>query len=49
VLPLEISQKIAAAIPGCGHTSVVDSFHHVMIDNPPGLVTALNDFLPPRR
>jgi pimeloyl-ACP methyl ester carboxylesterase len=45
VLPLEISQKIAGAIPGCGHTSVPDSFHHVMIDNPPGLISALNEFL----
>lgn len=48
VLPLEISEKIAAAIPGCRHSSVADSFHHVMIDNPPGLIAALNDFLTPR-
>ena len=48
VLPLEITEKIAAAIPGCGHTSVPDSFHHVMIDNPAGLIAALNEFLKPR-
>ena len=45
VLPLAITAKIAAAIPGCGHTSVPDSFHHVMIDNPAGLIAALDDFL----
>jgi len=47
VLGLEITEKIAAAIPGCGHTSVPDSFHHVMIDNPPGLIAVLQDFLRP--
>jgi pimeloyl-ACP methyl ester carboxylesterase len=44
VLPLEITTKIAGAIPVCGHTSVPDSFHHVMIDNPAGLITALDGF-----
>ncbi len=48
VLALEITEKIAAAIPVCGHTSVPDSFHHVMIDNPAGLIAALDDFLNPR-
>jgi pimeloyl-ACP methyl ester carboxylesterase len=45
VLPLEISEKIASAIPHCGHTHVPDSFHHVMIDNPPGLIAVINTFL----
>jgi pimeloyl-ACP methyl ester carboxylesterase len=48
VLPLEITERIASSIPGCRHTSVPDSYHHVMIDNPAGLIAALNDFLRPR-
>jgi pimeloyl-ACP methyl ester carboxylesterase len=45
VLPLEITEKIAAKIPNCRHTQVADSFHHVMIDNPNGLIAAIDDFL----
>jgi pimeloyl-ACP methyl ester carboxylesterase len=45
VLPLEVTQKIAGAIPNCLHTSVPHSFHHVMIDNPEGLVATINEFV----
>jgi pimeloyl-ACP methyl ester carboxylesterase len=45
VLPLEVTEKIAAAIPNCRHTHVPDSFHHVMIDNPSGLIEVLNEFV----
>ena len=45
VLSLAITEKIAGAIPNCGHTHVPDSFHHVMIDNPVGLIAVLDSFL----
>jgi pimeloyl-ACP methyl ester carboxylesterase len=44
-MTLEVTQRIAAAIPNCGHTHVADSFHHVMIDNPSGLIAVINEFL----
>lgn len=45
VLARDITEKIAAAIPNCVHTEVPDSFHHVMIDNPEGLIAVLDSFL----
>jgi pimeloyl-ACP methyl ester carboxylesterase len=45
VLPIEVTEKIASAIPNCDHTHVPDSFHHVMIDNPAGLIEVLNEFV----
>ncbi|MGH7837105.1 MAG: alpha/beta fold hydrolase, partial [Candidatus Binataceae bacterium] len=45
VLSDEITGKIVAAIPDCRQTTVPDSFHHVMIDNPTGLIAALDGFL----
>jgi len=47
VIPEAITDKIVAAIPNCRLTSVPDSFHHVMIDNPAGLITTLDEFLNP--
>ncbi len=45
VIPREIGEKITAAIPNCHFATVPDSFHHVMIDNPQGLIDELNLFL----
>jgi pimeloyl-ACP methyl ester carboxylesterase len=45
VLDRDITDKIAAAIPGCKHVEVTDSFHHIMIDNPEGLIAVLDEFL----
>ena len=45
VMAVEITRKIAATIPNCGHTHVADSYHHVMIDNPSGLIAVMNEFL----
>ncbi|HVN88844.1 MAG TPA: alpha/beta hydrolase [Candidatus Binataceae bacterium] len=45
VMALGVTQKIAASIPECRHTHVPDSFHHVMIDNPTGLIGVMNEFL----
>jgi len=44
-MALGVTQKIAASIPECRHTHVPDSFHHVMIDNPTGLIGVMNEFL----
>jgi pimeloyl-ACP methyl ester carboxylesterase len=45
VLERTLAEKIAAAIPHCAYTEVANSFHHVMIDNPEGLIEVLNNFL----
>jgi pimeloyl-ACP methyl ester carboxylesterase len=45
VIPQEVGEKIAAAIPNCRYAVVENSYHHVMIDNPHGLIDELNPFL----
>lgn len=45
VIPRDVGEKIAAGIPGCRFVTIPDSYHHIMIDNPRGLIAALDEFL----
>jgi pimeloyl-ACP methyl ester carboxylesterase len=45
VIRREVGEKIAAGIAGCGFVTIPDSYHHIMIDNPEGLIAALDEFL----
>jgi pimeloyl-ACP methyl ester carboxylesterase len=43
----EVAQRMAAAAPRGSMAEIEDAYHHVMLDNPDGLVRALNTFLAP--
>ncbi len=45
LLPLEAAQKMAAALPRGRCIQIENSYHHVMLDNPPALISALRQFL----
>jgi len=44
-LAMEHTLEIAAKMPKGRHTIVPDCFHHVMLDNPEGLIAVLDEFL----
>lgn len=41
----EVAQRMAAAAPRGAMAEVEDAYHHVMLDNPQGLVRTLSEFL----
>ncbi len=45
VLNVEMAQKMISLLPKGRLVQVEDSFHHVMFDNPKGLIAALNEFV----
>ncbi|MGH7932745.1 MAG: alpha/beta fold hydrolase [Candidatus Binataceae bacterium] len=45
VLEPEYARKIVDRMPNGRLTEVPESYHHVMLDNPPGLIAALNEFV----
>src|SRR5207302_6622830 len=45
VLDIELARKMVAALPKGKLAQVADSYHHVMFDNPDGLIAALSEFL----
>src|SRR5262249_50763404 len=44
-MPRDYGQEIAARLPRGNLTTVPDSHHHVLLDNPKGLIAALQQFL----
>jgi pimeloyl-ACP methyl ester carboxylesterase len=45
VLPVEMAERLRAAIPNAALVTVADAYHHITLDNPAGFTTALADFL----
>jgi pimeloyl-ACP methyl ester carboxylesterase len=45
VLPREMAERLRAAIPAAGLVEIPDAYHHVILDRPTAVVTALTDFL----
>ncbi len=45
LLPREAAEKMAAALPNGRFVEIENSYHHVMLDNPPGLIAVLQQFL----
>jgi len=47
MITLEVARQMAMAAPQGSMAEIEDAYHHVMLDNPPALVRALNAFLAP--
>ena len=45
VLDLKNAKKMIAKIPDARLAQIDNSYHHVMLDNPAGLIAALKDFV----
>jgi pimeloyl-ACP methyl ester carboxylesterase len=45
LLPREAAEKMAAALPHGRFVEIENSYHHVMLDNPPALIEVLRQFL----
>jgi pimeloyl-ACP methyl ester carboxylesterase len=45
VLPREMAERLRAAIPAATLVEIPDAYHHVVLDRPAAVVTALADFL----
>ena len=43
-MPKDYGKEIAARMPNGHFTVVPDSYHHVLLDNPTGLISALEQF-----
>lgn len=45
MLDLAVARRMAESLPDGRVVEIGDSYHHVMLDNPPALIAALRDFL----